>query len=220
MSRSAGAVLRPQPEADVGAGCARQVPTPFTRQRGGAARGAPPGRPPFLPGRPQCQFVINHRRAPIYCIINVFVVCAAQVRKGDRGLVVVGASLQKGDTESGEGLESQDGGGGGGGGANGAGAFGDDDVLREAMRLEREARQRSRCGALGLWGDGEGGAAALQVWSFKGVGMEREARQRSMCGALGGVGGWRGRRGSAQGVELWGCGGMETEARQRSRCGD
>ncbi|KAG1681506.1 hypothetical protein FOA52_014012 [Chlamydomonas sp. UWO 241] len=59
-----------------------------------------------------------------------------QVRKGDRGLVVVGASLQKGDAE-GEGLEV--------GSAGGAGsAFSDDDVLREEIRLEAEERQRAR----------------------------------------------------------------------------
>eukprot|EP00195_Chlamydomonas_chlamydogama_P008599 CAMPEP_0202890806 /NCGR_PEP_ID=MMETSP1392-20130828/1099_1 /ASSEMBLY_ACC=CAM_ASM_000868 /TAXON_ID=225041 /ORGANISM="Chlamydomonas chlamydogama, Strain SAG 11-48b" /LENGTH=667 /DNA_ID=CAMNT_0049574447 /DNA_START=241 /DNA_END=2241 /DNA_ORIENTATION=+ len=61
-----------------------------------------------------------------------------QVRVGDRGLVVVGASMERGDLASGEGLEAE------GGDGRPALVFDDEDVLKAEMRLEQEARERAR----------------------------------------------------------------------------
>lgn len=57
-----------------------------------------------------------------------------QVRKGDRGLVVVGASLESGDVVSGEGLE---------------GGFADDDILLEEMRTEEEEASHAKSAGAG-----------------------------------------------------------------------
>ena len=56
------------------------------------------------------------------------------MRKGDRGLVVVGASLESGDVVSGEGLE---------------GAFADDDILLEEMRTEEEEASHAKSAGAG-----------------------------------------------------------------------
>ncbi|KAG2434923.1 hypothetical protein HYH02_012121 [Chlamydomonas schloesseri] len=62
-----------------------------------------------------------------------------QVHTADRGLVVVGASVMRGDLASGEGLESV------AGGANGtASFFEDDDVLLSEMREDAERRRLSK----------------------------------------------------------------------------
>jgi hypothetical protein len=52
-----------------------------------------------------------------------------QIDKGDRGLIVIGASLESGDLVSGEGLE---------------GNFADDDVLMEEMRTEDNLQAHAR----------------------------------------------------------------------------
>lgn len=77
-----------------------------------------------------------------------------QVRQGDRGLVVVGASLETGDLASGDGLEVNS--------ANGAvGAFSDSDILMEEMQTEEESLLHSKsAGDKEKLEDVEGGSAA------------------------------------------------------------
>ena len=90
-----------------------------------------------------------------------------QVRQGDRGLVIVGASLETGDMTSGDGLE------GANTNARADGAFSDSDILMEEMRTEEEALQHSKsAGDKDKLEDVEGGASADTTRHFSYYAME------------------------------------------------